>query len=240
MGRKVLIVSILLVVLAAVVLMDSRLLPPVEAQHPPTLYWGSQGSDVITLQTRLQNWGYYDGPISGVFGAQTSAAVRQFQRVNGLPVDGLVGPQTWAALGVWVASARTEGAAAAVYTPTTGVSNRDDLNLLTRVVAAEAGGEPYTGQVAVAAVILNRIKSPSFPNSLAGVIYQPLAFESVSNGLIWRISDLDSPRRAAQDAMNGWDPTYGSIYFWNPGKPVNPWVWTRTIVTQIGRHVFAR
>lgn len=239
MGRKIVIVCILLAVLAASALLDGRLLSPVKAQHPPALFWGSRGSDVITLQTRLQRWDYYDGPISGIFGAETSAAVRQFQRANGLAVDGLVGSETWAALGIWTPPARAERDVDA-YTPTTGVSNRDDLSLMTRVVAAEAGGEPYAGQVAVAAVIMNRIESPSFPNSLAGVIYQPLAFESVSNGLIWRVTELDSARRAVQDAMNGWDPTYGAIYFWNPAKPVNPWIWTRNIVTEIGRHVFAR
>lgn len=113
-----------------------------------------------------------------------------------------------------------------------------DVNLLARVVAAEAQGEPYEGQVAVAAVLLNRINSPSFPNSLAGVVYQPLAFESVMNGLIWRVSDLSTAQRAAAAALNGWDPTYGSLYFWNPSKPVSPWIWTRRIVRFIGDHVF--
>jgi N-acetylmuramoyl-L-alanine amidase len=240
MRGKILIISLLVIVLAAAALLDHRLLSPVEAQHPPTLFWGSQGSDVIELQTLLRRWDYYDGPISGVFGPETAAAVRQFQRLNGLVVDGLVGPDTWAALGVWQVPARREGAVAEIYTPTTGVSDRDDISLLTRVVAAEAGGEPFVGQVAVAAVILNRIESPYFPNNLAGVIYQPLAFESVSNGLIWRVTELDESRRAVRDALRGWDPTYGAIYFWNPAKPVNPWVWTREIITEIGHHVFAR
>lgn len=118
------------------------------------------------------------------------------------------------------------------------LKNTNELHLLARVVAAEAGGEPYEGQVAVAAVLLNRVKSPSFPNSLAGVIYQPLAFESVMNGLIWRVSDLATAERAARAALNGWDPTYGALYFWNPSKPVSRWIWTRKIIRQIGDHVF--
>lgn len=126
------------------------------------------------------------------------------------------------------------------YRPARGISRSDEINLLARLVAAEAGDEPYVGQVAVAAVVLNRVEHPSFPNTLAGVIYQPLAFESVSSGWIWRAPGFATARRAAIDALNGWDPTYGSLYFWNPAKPVNPWVWTRQIVTQIGRHVFAR
>ncbi|MFA5537029.1 MAG: cell wall hydrolase [Bacillota bacterium] len=116
--------------------------------------------------------------------------------------------------------------------------NKDELHLLSRVVAAESEGEPFEGQVAVAAVLLNRVKSPSFPNTVAGVIYQPLAFESVLNGHIWRVSNLEAAERAALAALNGWDPTYGALFFWNPSKPVSPWIWTRRIVRTIGRHVF--
>lgn len=116
--------------------------------------------------------------------------------------------------------------------------NRDELHLLSRVVQAEAEGEPFEGQVAVAAVLLNRVKSPSFPNTVAGVIYQPLAFESVLNGHIWRVGNLGTAERAALAALNGWDPTYGALFFWNPSKPVSPWIWTRQIVRTIGRHVF--
>jgi N-acetylmuramoyl-L-alanine amidase len=118
------------------------------------------------------------------------------------------------------------------------VRNSNEVRLLGRLVAAEATGEPYEGQVAVAAVLLNRVKHPSFPNTIQGVIYQPLAFESVINGHIWRVTNLTQASRAAQAAINGWDPTYGALYFWNPSKPVSPWIWTRRIVRQIGRHVF--
>lgn len=119
-----------------------------------------------------------------------------------------------------------------------GVVRADELELLARVVAAEAQGEPYTGQVAVAAVILNRVHSPQFPNSISGVIYQPHAFESVSNGLIWRRQPSQQAYNAARDALNGWDPTYGSLFFWNPSKPVSPWIWSRRIIVTIGNHVF--
>lgn len=116
---------------------------------------------------------------------------------------------------------------------------QSNFDLLSRVIAAEARGEPYIGKVAVGAVILNRVRHPEFPNTLAGVIYQPHAFESVTNGLIWRRTPTDEERRAALDALNGWDPTYGSIFFWNPSKPVTPWIWSRPIAVTYGNHVFA-
>lgn len=115
----------------------------------------------------------------------------------------------------------------------------EDIDLLARVIEAEAQGEPYVGKVAVAAVILNRVRHPEFPNTLSGVIFQPHAFESVTNGLIWRRTPSEESRRAAIDALNGWDPTYGSIFFWNPYKPVSPWIWSRPVVVQYGNHVFA-
>jgi|SRR5690625_1679726 len=115
----------------------------------------------------------------------------------------------------------------------------EDIDLLARVIDAEARGEPYIGQVAVGAVILNRIRHAEFPNTLSGVIYQPHAFESVTNGLVWQRMPTEEARRAAADALNGWDPTYGSIFFWNPYKPVSPWIWSRPVVVQHGNHVFA-
>ncbi|SMB91365.1 N-acetylmuramoyl-L-alanine amidase [Thermanaeromonas toyohensis ToBE] len=120
------------------------------------------------------------------------------------------------------------------------VATSDEINLMARLIAAEAMGEPYEGQVAVGAVVLNRVRSPLFPHTISGVIYEPWAFESVHNGLIWQVTDLTTATNAAIDALNGWDPTYGALFFWNPAKAVNPWVWTRTIITQIGSHVFAR
>ena len=208
-----------------------------EAQARPTLHWGSTGSNVRLVQWKLQSWGYYRGPIDGVFGTQTSQAVRRFQARNGLNADGLVGPSTWAALGFGSAA---PAAARARAVASRGVSRSENVDLLARVVAAEAEGEPYSGQVAVAATILNRVRNPRFPNTLSGVIFQPHAFESVTNGLIWRRTPSATSYRAARDALNGYDPTYGAIFFWNPSKPVNPWIWSRSIITQIGSHVFAR
>ena len=203
-----------------------------EGEARSTLYWGTRGGDVYLLQRRLSEWGYYDGRISGIFGNETAAAVRQFQARNGLRVDGVVGPETWEAIGYTVRRAAPAAPA------TTAVSRHDNLNLLARVVNAEARGEPYEGQVAVAAVMLNRIESPEFPNTLSGVVYQPLAFESVADGQV-NLAPDQSSIRAAQAALNGWDPTYGALFFWNPGKPVNPWVWTRETIRTIGNHIFA-
>ena len=197
----------------------------------PTIGWGDTGPWVLNLQSRLSQWGYYFGSIDGYFGYQTYTAVIRFQQTNGLVPDGIVGPATWAALGLAVPDR---------YTVSRGYSRSDDVYLLARLVAGEAEGEPFEGKVAVAAVILNRMKNPRFPGSIPGVVFQPGAFESVENGRIWYIPITNEDIQAAQAALSGWDPTYGSLYFWNPAKPVNPWVWTRPVVRWIGRHVFAR
>ncbi len=197
------------------------------------LYWGSRNSDVRLVQRKLQQWGYYDGSVDGVYGNQTFAAVRDFQRRNGLRVDGVVGPETWAALGYDMSPEPAR------QTVATNISRNDEIEMIARLISAEARGEPYEGQVAVGAVLLNRVNSPRFPNTLAGVIYQPLAFEAVADGQFY-MAPTESSRRAARAALNGWDPTYGSEFFWNPGEPVNPWVWTRQTVRTIGNHVFAR
>ena len=209
----------------------------VEAQAKPTLFWGSGGYDVRLVQWKLQSWGYYRGTIDGVFGTETSGAVRRFQQRVGLPVDGVVGSRTWAALGFAVPAPQpTAGRAVA----SRGIARVDNIDLLARVVAAEAEGEPYSGQVAVASTILNRVADPRFPNTLSGVIFQPHAFESVTNGLIWRRTPSAQAYRATRDAANGYDPGYGAVFFWNPSKPVNPWIWSRAIIVWIGSHVFAR
>lgn len=194
-----------------------------------------RGSDVRWVQERLRWWGYHRGAVDGIYGPVTAESVWRFQRRHGLTADGIVGPQTWAALGRPV-RARARAARAA---PARRNYRANDLDLLARVIAAEARGEPYSGQVAVGAVLLNRVRDSRFPNTLQEVVYQPLAFESVANGSIYRPPTAEA-RRAARDALNGWDPTRGSVFFWNPAKRVNPWVWSRPIVTQIGRHVFAR
>lgn len=209
--------------------------PAAYAQHR-SLYWGLSGDDVYRLQSQLSAWGYYTGPLDGYYGGETQRAVILFQRYNGLTPDGVVGPATWAALGF---SPTFDYAPPEPAGVSRGISNRGDVYLLARVIEGEAADEPFTGKVAVGAVILNRLRSATFPHSLAGVIYQPHAFESVSNGQYNRPVTEES-LRAAMLAMSGWDPTGGALYFWNPAKLVSPWIWTRNIVTQIGRHVFAR
>lgn len=189
---------------------------------------GSSGQTVRTIQQKLKNWGYYDGEVDGIFGSRTTAAVKYFQRSNGLTVDGIVGPATLKALGMQ--SSSTSGADA---------GRDNDLYLLSRMISAEARGEPYTGQVAVGAVILNRVSHPSFPNTIAGVIYQPGAFSALYDGQ-YDQPIADSARRAAQDALNGWDPTGGAIYYYNPAKTTNQWIWSRPVVATIGNHVFAK
>lgn len=226
--------AVLLVLLSLAVLAFWSLLPrgpgEAEAAARPTLRRGAAGEAVREVQQRLKGWGYYDGAVDGKFGPQTEKAVRFFQQRNGLAVDGVVGPATWAALGY------SGGQAAAAGPQRPGVN----IDLLARVVRAEAEAEPYEGKVAVAAVLLNRVADPRFPKTLEGVIYEPHAFESVSNGRIYQTPPSADDLRAARDAVNGWDPTYGAVFFWNPSKPVSSWVWTREIITQIGNHVFAR
>lgn len=234
--------AVLLVATALFVPGATSLFPQyrVEAQSVPVLRWGSTGQAVRTLQWRLQQWGYYQGPIDGVYGAQTYRAVVNFQRKNGVwPADGVVGAATWRALGLYNAVAGGGQSASTGTSRQAAVTRSDQLELLARVIAAEAQGEPFEGQVAVGAVILNRVNDPRFPNTLSGVIYQPHAFESVTNGLIWRRTPSDEAYRAARAALNGWDPTYGAVFFWNPSKPVSPWIWSRKIVARIGNHVFA-
>lgn len=227
-----------LVMVLVMIIAVSTVLDDADAQGK-TLYWGSSGSDVTKVQTKLKNWGYYDGPIDGYYGATTFNAVKSFQAKNGLAVDGVTGSRTWAALGYSTTTTTPKPAQTQNQTTTAsrGDVNRGDVWLLSKVVMGEAADEPYTGKVAVAAVLLNRVDSPEFPNTLAGVVYQPLAFESVSNGQYNR-EVSDEAMRAAQDALNGYDPTGGALFFWNPYKPVSKWIWSRTITGQIGNHVF--
>lgn len=227
-SRRVTPIVLLILTLLAVLAVGSW----ARAQNQ-VLYWGTSGWQVSQVQQRLASWGYYNGPIDGVFGNETSQAVRLFQWKNGLVVDGLVGPETLAALGL------PTGAAPAAPVVSRGAeSDRDAVYLLARVIMGEAADEPFEGKVAVGAVILNRMRNASFPHTIAGVIFQPGAFESVSNGQIWR--DLTTEAiRAAEAALSGWDPSGGALFFWNPAKPVSAWIWSRTIVAQIGHHVFA-
>lgn len=195
---------------------------------PRTLYWGVQGEDVRILQDKLLRWGYYDGAVDGIFGARTYRAVRKFQAKNGLQVDGIVGPATARALGMPEAYATAANST---------VNRQTDEYLLARLIHGEARGEPYVGKVAVAAVVLNRVKHPSFPNTIAGVIYQPLAFTAVADGQINLTPNKDSIK-AARDALNGWDPTYGCLYYWNPATATSKWIWSRKVMLKIGKHWF--
>lgn len=186
---------------------------------------GSKGEEVRKIQTKLKNWGYYSGSIDGVFGWQTENAVKSFQRKNGLQVDGIAGTATLNAMGIY--SGSSSG----------GSANDANIELLARVINGEARGEPYEGQVAVGAVVLNRVEHPSFPNSISGVVYQKGAFTAVDDGQI-NAQMYASSRRAARDALNGWDPTNGAIYYYNPKTATNQWIRTREVICTIGRHVF--
>ena len=190
--------------------------------------YGSRGSEVTQIQTKLKRWGYYNGSIDGIYGSETLAAVKYFQRKNGLTVDGIAGKKTLEAMGIFNSSGNSSSSNS---------TNSSDLNLLARAVYSEARGEPYAGQVAVAAVILNRVKSSSFPNTIAGVIYQPGAFTAVSDGQI-NLTPNQTAYNAARDALNGWDPCYGAIYYFNPATATNKWIWSRPHVITIGKHRF--
>ncbi|WP_223377322.1 spore cortex-lytic enzyme [Schnuerera sp. xch1] len=196
---------------------------------PRLLYWGSQGEDVKNVQWQLVKWKYLIGDVDGIFGPDTYRAVRRFQQKNGLKVDGVVGPDTAAALGISLSEATPASAQ--------GVNRQGDEYLLARAIHGEARGEPYIGKVAVGAVILNRVRNPNFPNTIAGVIYQPLAFTAVADGQINLTPGKDSIK-AARDALNGWDPTYGSLYYWNPATATSKWIWSRKVTLKIGKHWF--
>lgn len=188
---------------------------------------GSSGQAVTTIQTKLQRWGYYGGPVDGVYGTATTTAVKRFQRTNGLTSDGVCGPATLRALGMMSEASSSGGSQ----------SGSGDVALLARVISAEARGEPYNGQVAVGAVILNRVAHPSFPNTISGVVYEPGAFTCMVDGQIDQ-PVADSAYQAARDALNGVDPTGGAIYYFNPATATSSWIWSRPLITVIGKHRF--
>lgn len=230
MDRKVIIktsvVAILLLVTLTVGIVSFYGVSP--AEEAAVLKMGSSGSQVRTLQTKLNNWGYDCGKVDGIFGTKTYNAVKQFQRNNGLAVDGIVGAKTAAALGMSISSGSSSNSS----------YNSSDVYLLAKCIYAEARGEPYLGQVAVGAVILNRVRSSSFPNSISGVIYQPYAFTAVADGQI-NLEPNSTAYSAARDAMNGWDPTNGCIYYYNPATATSSWIWSRPVKLTIGKHSFA-
>lgn len=193
----------------------------------------SNAKDVKLIQTKLKRWGYYSGAVDGIYGSGTKAAVKKFQKKNGLTADGIVGDKTLAAMGI-TASMLNGGSSQS----TGGNYSSSDTQLLARLIYAEARGESYTGQVAVGAVVLNRVKSASFPNTVSGVIYQPYAFTCVSDGQI-NYSPNATALKAAKDALNGWDPTYGCLYYYNPKIATSSWIFSRKTMVTIGSHVFA-
>ena len=209
--------------LALVFLLNIAVISLAQYAQAVTYRQGSTGEQVRIIQSKLKNWGYYDGAVDGIFGSGTAEAVRYFQRKNGLTADGIVGPATLKALGM-----STGGG---------GSGQESTVELLARVISAEARGEPYSGQVAVGAVILNRVEHPSFPNTVAGVVYQPGAFTCMVDGQ----SDqpvADSAYRAARDALDGADPSGGAIYYFNPSTATSAWIWSRPLIKVIGSHRF--
>lgn len=213
--------------LLALILLCS-LLPLFSAEA--ALKRGSRGDEVSAVQKRLKQWGYYDGAVDGVFGAATERAVKLFQKKNGLKVDGIIGSRTAAAIGITLSGTSTSTGAGAA---------NGDVYLLAQCIYSESRGEPYKGQVAVGAVVLNRVKSSAFPNSIAGVVYQRGAFSAVDDGQI-NLTPDDTALKAAKDAMNGWDPTGGCLFYYNPSKTTNAWIRSRPVVVRIGEHVFCK
>lgn len=192
--------------------------------------YGSSGEEVKQIQTKLKQWGYYSGNVDGIYGSKTFEAVKNFQRKNNLTVDGIAGEKTLNALGITSSSNSSGGSTS---------SNNTDLNLLSKLVYGEARGEPYKGMVAVAATVLNRVSDSRFPNTIAGVIYQSGAYTCVSDGQI-NLSPNSQAKKAAQDAINGWDPTSGCIYYFNPSTATSKWIWSRPQVMTIGKHIFCK
>lgn len=227
--KAVRVLQILIVIVLSLLLI--RLVQPGDnrAAVPTLSRTGSSGAEVTKIQQKLKSLGFYTGAVDGVYGTATKKAVIAFQKSVGLTGDGVAGNATLLYLGLG------GGGSGGGY----GQYSQNDVNLLARVISAEARGESYTGQVAVGAVILNRIESPSFPNTIAGVIYQPGAFTCLNDGQ-FNQPVVDSAKRAAQDAINGWDPTNGAIYYYNPKTAVSQWIRTRPIMLRIGEHVFCK
>lgn len=209
-----------------------------EAVQTASITIGSQGDTVKKIQTKLKNWGYFDGAVDGIYGNETKQAVIAFQKKNGLTADGVAGKQTLEAMGIFENSGSSSSGSSSSSSGAQGYS-QSDRNLLARVINGEARGEPFLGQVAVGAVVLNRVEHPSFPNTIAGVVYQPLAFTAVADGQI--DADMyESCYRAADMALSGVDPTGGAIYYYNPQTATSEWIFSRPTIKTIGKHVFAK
>lgn len=237
MKKRLIIIAVVLCITAMGIGVTQISLANKEAENvyvaTAVLKQGSRGDLVKTVQTKLKRWGYYTGSVDGIYGSQTKSAVKYFQRKNGLTVDGIVGKETLSALGISSSALSGNSSSGSV-----GNYSSADVALLARVVYGEARGESYTGQVAVAAVVLNRIKSSSFPNTVSAVVYQPYAFTCVADGQI-NYTPNQTAYNAAKDAINGWDPTGGAIYYYNPKTATSAWIYSRKVTTTIGNHVFA-
>lgn len=219
--------------LCTILLLNTLVLAFAQSALAVSYRQGDSGSAVTTIQTKLKRWGYFDGPVDGIYGSKTTKAVRSFQRKNGLTADGVAGPATLKALGM----EQTNQNSGSSQTGSSGGNASGDVALLAKVISAEARGEPYDGQVAVGAVILNRIAHPSFPNTLAGVVYEPGAFTCMVDGQIDQ-PIASSAYQAARDALNGADPSGGAIYYFNPVTATSAWIWSRPLLTVIGKHRF--
>ena len=205
--KKIVIGIIVFTIMAIIILVVLSKNNSVEALSK----YGSRGSEVTQIQTKLKRWGYYNGNVDGIYGTQTLNAVKYFQRKNGLTQDGIAGPATLKAMGIYNSSSSS----------------------------SSSSNSSNTGQVAVGAVVMNRVRSSSFPNSISGVIYQSGSFDAVRDGQI-NLSPDATAKKAAQDAINGWDPSYGAIYYFNPSTATNKWIWSRPMTITIGRHRFCK
>jgi N-acetylmuramoyl-L-alanine amidase len=210
----------------------------VQAFSTQVLRQGSVGEDVTELQSRLTYNGFYKSKIDGVFGWNTYWAVRNFQDKFGLPVDGIVGAKTKEML-VRATKYEKQGNAGSSASNVPSGYTQNEIQLMARAVYGEARGEAYIGQVAIAAVILNRVQSASFPNTIAGVIYEPGAFTAVADGQI-NLAPNENAKKAVLDAINGWDPTGEAIYYFNPDTATSSWIWSRPQIKKIGKHIFCK
>ncbi|CAM5785324.1 spore cortex-lytic enzyme [Brevibacillus borstelensis] len=192
----------------------------VPASAAPVLKKGSRTGDVWDLQYRLQVIGLYQGPLDGIYGSKTTQAVRQFQKKYGMPADGITGKMTWKKLKKVTV-------------------NRSEMQMLAQLVYSEARGEPYVGQVAVAAVVMNRLQSSNFPNSIQEIIFQPYAFTAIDDGQYW-LTPGKTAYRAAYEAVRGWDPSGNALFYFNPKTATSKWIWSRPQIKKIGSHIFAK
>lgn len=225
-------ITVLLMSLVCLITMTAVwLVPSASTAGAAHIVKGDTVANIKAVQTRLSDLGYYNYKIDGLWGWRTTNAVKNFQRDYGLTQDGIVGSWTERSLKITLNSSASSSSSSSV--------SSSNLDLLARCVYAEARGEPYTGQVAIAAVVLNRVESPSFPNTISGVIYQKGAFTCVSDGQI-NLTPNQTAYNAARDALNGWDPTNGCLYYYNPATATSKWIWSLKVQITIGRHSFAR